>query len=180
MSRLDNVIEQVKSIRNLSKEHRAWIFDDNGNIRDDVLCGDILPLLEELKNYEINVSDNWIENFRNFSEGDNSYNWSANICNDFNIDYDKNNGIILFKIHLYGDIRGCYSDYFAVKFDRFDELFDLESITQIKTINDRYCADINILREGYTVYDTKEQKDVGDFFELEIKDLLDCMESEVG
>ena len=172
MSRLDNVIEQVKSVRQIDKSRRAWIFDDNGNIKDDVLCGDILPLLEELKDYEINVSDEWIEKFREDSEGDNTYNWGANICNDLNMNYKKNCGIILFMVHLYGDIRGGYSDYFAVKFDNFDDLFYLEAMTQIKDINDRYVADINLFREGYTVYDTETQDDIGEFYELEVDDLL--------
>ncbi len=172
MSRLDNVIEQVKSVRQIDKSRRAWIFDDNGNIKDDVLCGDILPLLEELKDYEINVSDEWIEKFREDSEGDNTYNWGANICNDLNMNYKKNCGIILFMVHLYGDIRGGYSDYFAVKFDNFDDLFYLEAMTQIKDINDRYVADINLFREGYTVYDTETQDDIGEFYELEVSDLL--------
>ena len=172
MSRLDNVIEQVKAVRQIDKNHRAWIFDDNGNIKDDVLCGDILPLLEELKEYEINVSDEWIESFREDSEGDNTYNWGANICNDLNMNYRKDCGIILFMVHLYGDIRGGYSDYFVVKFDRFDDLFYLESMTQMKGINDRYVADINLFREGYTVYDTEIQDDIGEFYELEVSDLL--------
>lgn len=176
MSRLENVIEQVKAVRHIDKNRRAWIFDDNGNIREDVICGDILPFLEELKEYEINVSDEWIENFREDSEGDNTYNWGANICNDLNMNYRKNCGIILFMIHLYGDIRGGYSDYFAVKFDRFDDLFYLESMTQTKDINDRYVADINLFREGYTVYDTETQDDIGEFYELEVNDLLKSIE----
>ena len=176
MSRLDNVIEQVKSVRYVDKTHRAWIFDDNGNIKDDVLCGDILPLLEELKEYEINVSDEWIESFREDSEGDNTYNWGANICNDLNMNYRKGCGIILFMVHLCGDIRGGYSDYFVVKFDRFDDLFYLESMTQYKEINDRYVADINLFREGYDVYDKETQDSVGEFFTIEVEDLLKELE----
>lgn len=172
MSRLDKVIEQVKSVRYVDKNHRAWIFDDNGNIKSDVLCGDVLPLLEELKEYEINVSDEWIENFREESEADNTYNWGANICNDLNMNFDKKTGIVLFMVHLAGDVRGNYSDYFAVKFERFDDLFYLESMTQHKDINDRYVADIDLFREGYTVYDTETQDDIGEFYELEVSDLL--------
>lgn len=176
MSRLDNVIEQVKAVRRIDKNHRAWIFDDNGNIKDNVICGDVLPLLEELKEYEINVSDEWIEKFREESDGDNTYNWGANICNDLNMNYKKNCGIILFMVHLCGDIRGGYSDYFVIKFDRFDDLFYLESMTQYKEINDRYVADINLFREGYDVYDKETQDSVGEFFTLEVEDLLKELE----
>ena len=48
MSRLENVIEQVKASRT-GKNH-AWIFDD-GKISNNVVCGEVLDLLEELKEY---------------------------------------------------------------------------------------------------------------------------------
>ncbi len=170
MSRLDDVIKQVKYARN--GKHKSWIFDDNGNVKDNVLCGDVLPLLEELKEYEINVSDEWIEKFRKDAKGANTYNWNANISNDVEMRYRENCGVILLEVHLFGDIRAGYSDYFAVKFDEFDDLFYLDSVTQIKYINDRFCADINIFTEGYNVYDAEMQKDVGEFYDLEIEDLL--------
>ena len=86
MTRLENVINQVKVSRT-GKNH-AWIFDD-GKISDNVVCGEVLDLLEELKEYEINVSDAWIENFLHNPrvKGDNTYNFNANISNDINIDY---------------------------------------------------------------------------------------------
>ena len=125
---------------------------------------------DEFETFSANTSV--FESFREDSEGDNTYNWGANICNDLNMNYRKDCGIILFMVHLYGDIRGGYSDYFAVKFDRSDELYYLDSITQTKDINDRYVADINLFREGYTVYDTETQDDIGEFYELEVSDLL--------
>lgn len=102
-----------------------------------------------------------------------SVNYGANISNDLNIHYRKDCGIVLFMVHLYGDIRGGYSDYFAVKFDDdSDDLFYLESVTQIKDINDRYFAEINLFREEYNVYDSEKQEDVGEFYVLEAADLL--------
>lgn len=58
MSRLDNVI---KDIENVNKECHAWIYDENGNIRDDVICGNVLDLLYELKDYEIETTEKSID-----------------------------------------------------------------------------------------------------------------------
>ena len=176
MTRLENVIEQVKNAR--KGEHRPWIFDDNGNVKEDVLCCEVLDVLEELKQYEINVSDDWIERFLNNPKvkGDNTYNVGANISNDLNMDYLENsNGeeIIVFMVHLYGDIRGGYSDYFAVKFDSIYELYELESATQIKDVNDHMVADLRIFSETYNVYDYEKQEDVGEFCCIELEDLLE-------
>jgi len=176
MSRLENVIEQVKDARR--GEHKAWIFDDNGRIADNVMCCEVLDVLEELKGYEISVSDEWIEDFKKNPnvKGGNTYNWGANISNDLNMDYmvnDDGEEIMLVMVHLYGDIRGGYSDYFVVKFDNEYEFYELESVTQIKEVNDYMSADLNIFSESYNVYDYEKQEDVGSFYCLELEDLLE-------
>ena len=63
MTRLENVIEQVKDAR--KGVNKPWIFNDDGKIADNVMCCEVLDVLEELKKYEISVSDEWIENFKN-------------------------------------------------------------------------------------------------------------------
>lgn len=40
MLKLDAVIKDIKDV-NLMGD--AWIYDDNGNIKDDVICGNVLP-----------------------------------------------------------------------------------------------------------------------------------------
>ena len=80
--------------------------------------------------------------------------------------------IFLIQIHLYGDIRCGYSDYFILKMEDFESFFELENWIQSKMINDRYGADINLLSETYPVYDYEKQEDVGYFYELEVEDLL--------
>ena len=40
MSRIDNVIADIKDV---DRNGHAWIFDADGNIRDDVICGDVIP-----------------------------------------------------------------------------------------------------------------------------------------
>lgn len=179
-TRLENVIEQVKNSR--KGEHKAWIFNEDGKIADNVMCCEVLDILEELKGYEISVSDEWIEQFFNNpdTKGDNTYNWGANISNDLNMNYVKNDDdevIMLIMVHLHGDIRGGYSDYFAVKLDSMYELYELESITQMKDVNDHMVADLNAFRETYNVYDYEKQEDVGEFYCVELEDLLKEIEN---
>ena len=174
MTRLENVIEEVKTAR--TGVYRPWIFDENGNIREDVLVGDVIPLLKELKEYEIDITDEEIEEFINDEEtkGDNTYNWNANISNDLQIhsqEYDDEITMVI-AVHLRGDIRGGYSDYFAVKMRGFYEFYELESMLQHKDITDTLVADINLMSEGYSVYDYEHDDDLGEFYEIEIKDAL--------
>lgn len=174
MTRLENVIEEVKAVR--TGTNRPWIFDENGNIREDVLVGDVLPLLEELKEYEIDISDDEIEEFINDDEtkGDNTYNWNANISDDLQIhsqEYDDEITMVI-AVHLRGDIRANYSDCFAVKMRGFYEFYELESILQHKHITDTLVADINLIYEWYNVYDYEHDEDIGEFYEIEIKDAL--------
>lgn len=174
MTRLEEVIEEVKAVR--TGAGRAWIFDENGNIREDVLVGDVIPLLEELKEYEIDITDEEIEEFINDEEtkGDNTYNWNANISDDLQIhsqEYDDEITMVI-AVHLRGDIRANYSDYFAVKMRGFYEFYELEAMLQHKHITDTLVADINLMDEGYGVYDYEHDNDLGEFYEVEIKDVL--------
>lgn len=175
-SRLDNVIEQVKNSR--KGKHKAWIYNEDGNIADNVMCCETLYILEELKKYEIEVTDEWIEHFKHNPKvkGDNTYNWGANISNDLNmnyLEYDNEEVVMLIMVHLYGDIRAGYSDYFVVKFDSMYEFYELESATQIKTVDENMVADLNAFSETYNVYDYEKQEDVGEFYCVELEDLLE-------
>ena len=174
MTRLENVIEEVKAVR--TGAMHPWIFDERGNVDKDVLVGDVIPLLEELKEYEIDITDEEIEEFINDEEtkGDNTYNWNANISNDLQIhsqEYDDEITMVI-AVHLRGDIRGGYSDYFAVKMRGFYEFYELESMLQHKDITDTLVADINLMSEGYSVYDYEHDVDLGEFYEIQIKDAL--------
>lgn len=182
MTRLENVIEQVKASRT-GKNH-AWIFNDEGKISDKVVCGEVLDLLEELKEYEINVSDKWIENFLNNPnvKGDNTYNVNANISNHININYIINTDgteIMVIMVHLFGDIRTHYTEYFVVKFDDDYTFYELESLTQYIEINDRFTADVSLLSETYNVYDKVNGYDIGEFYEIEKEELLKEIEKAI-
>ena len=108
-TRLENVIKQVKNAR--TGTYKPWIFNDDGTIKNNVIIGEVLYLLEEMKKYEISVSDEYISNFlkidcNKFRAG-NTYNANANISN--HIDYKALETddccIFLVQFHLYGDIR---------------------------------------------------------------------------
>ena len=174
MTRLEEVIEEVKAVR--TGAMHPWIFDESGNVHKDVLVGDVIPLLKELKEYEIDITDEEIEEFINDEEtkGDNTYNWNANVSDDLQIhsqEYDDEITMVI-AVHLRGDVRANYSDYFAVKMRGFYEFYELESMLQYKHITDTLVADINLISEGYSVYDYEHDVDLGEFYEIEIKDTL--------
>lgn len=177
MLRISQVIEQVKGAR--QGTCRPWIYDENGRIQDEVICGEVLDLLEELKDYEIEVTDEWIQKFIHDNEhhGYNTYNVHACISNDLNYFTHETEDayIIAIAVHLRGDIRGGYSDYFVVKFDNFYEWRELESMTQHKMITDNLVADIDIMSECYEVYDYDKSETVGIFWVGEIKELLEAI-----
>ena len=177
MSRLTNVIEEIKNSR-LGK-NRAWIYDESGNISNNVICGDIIPYLEELKEYEIDATDEFISEFKKDADNYYSYNYGNCIDKDISIWYKKGSPIAVICVHLCGDARWGFSDDFVVEMDDYyddcvlTQLFQLDSVYQIIDINNRYSADINLFSEEFDVYDYEENKDIGTFYEIEKEDLLE-------
>lgn len=177
-TRLEMVIEQVK--RRRSGDKKPWIYDKNGEIKSSVIVGDVLPLLEEMKEYEINVSYEYIEDFfKKFNRGDtingNTYNNNACISNDIDwkaLETKDDYCIFLIQIHLFGDIRGGYSDWFVLKMDSFQEFWGLENWFQYKTINDRYSVDIHLNQECYELIDNNTQENIGEYYSMKVDDLL--------
>ena len=137
----------------------------------------MLDFLEELKDYEIEVTDEWINKFiyAEDTKGYNTYNNAANISNDLNywLRETEEECIFAIAVHLRGDIRVGYSDYFVVKFDSIYEWFSLESRIQHKPITDALTADIDIFSECYEVYDYNTDDYVGSFYEVEVGDLME-------
>ena len=146
MSRLTNVIEAVKASR--IGENRAWIYDENGNISDEVICGDVIPFLEELKEYEIEKSDEFIEDFIKDADNFYTYNYGCAIDKDISAWYKNDNPIMIVCVHLFGDARWGFSDYFVVEMnDYYDgtpltQFLQLESVYQTVDINDKKMAQI--------------------------------------
>lgn len=180
MSRLTDVIEEIKTSR--IGENRAWIYDENGNISNDVICGDIIPYLEELKDYEIDATDEFISEFKKDADNYYSYNYGNCIDKDISIWYKKGNPIAIICVHLFGDARWGFSDDFVVEMDNYyddcvlTQLFQMESVYQIVDINDRYFADINIFSESYEIYDSEKNESVCTDYTIEKKDVLEAIE----
>lgn len=178
MSRLDEVI---KDIENVNKERHAWIYDDNGNIKDDVICGNVLDLLYELKNYEIETFDteksiDLVVEHATFRW--NTYNWNANIDHNIDVAELELDGYtyMAIMVHRYGDVRANYTDRFLVRFDDVVDWYELESRMQYKEIADgRYCCDIDIMAECYNVWDWDNNTSLGEFYEIEVENLLDAI-----
>lgn len=173
MTRLDAVIKEIEEV---NKACGAWMYDADGEIKDNVICGNVLPLLYELKDYEIETTEEPIDWFvKNADRRWNTYNWNANIDHDIDVAELELDGYtyMAIMVHRYGDVRGNYTDRFLVRFYNSHEWYDLEPIMQYKAICDgRYCIDINIMSETYNVWDNEKEVSVGEFYELEVEDLL--------
>ena len=173
MTRLDAVIKDIEAV---NKMGNVWIYDANGNIKDDVICGSVLPLLYELKDYEVESTEesiDWI--VENANRRWNTYNWNANIDHHIDVAELELDGYtyMAIMIHRWGDVRANYTDRFLVKFDDCYEWSVLKSMMQYKTICDgRYFINIDIMSETYTVWDNEEEVSVGEFYEIEVEDLL--------
>ena len=180
MTRLDAVIKDIEAV---NKAGVAWIYDEDGNIKDDVICGNVLPLLYELRDYETEATEEYIDWIvDNADRRWNTYNWNANIDHDIDVAEVELDGYtyMAIMVHRYGDIRANYTDRFLVRFDNEYEWSELESIMQYKVICDgRYCIDINIMSETYNVWDNEKEVSVGEFYELEVEDLLNEINSEI-
>ena len=174
MTRLDAVIKDIEEV---NKECHAWIYDDNGNIKDNVICGNVLDLLYELKDYEIYTTKKSIDSIvERATNRWNTYNWNANIDHHIDVAELEIDGYtyMAIMVHRYGDVRANYTDRFLVRFDNRDDVFYLESCTQYKDISDgRYTCDINIFSELYSVWDNEKQIDIGEFYEIEVEVLLE-------
>ena len=176
MTKLDEVIKDIKEV---NKTCDAWIYNSDGTIKDNVICGNVLELLYELKDYEIETTEksiDWI--VVNADRRWNTYNWNANIDHNIDVAELEINGYtyMAIMVHRYGDARANYTDRFVVRFDDVEEILYLESRLQFKDINDRYTCDIDIFSECYNVWDNDNQTDVGEFYEIEVADLLNEIE----
>ena len=174
MTRLDAVIKDIEAVNKMSN---AWMYDADGNIKDDVICGGVLELLYELRDYEVESTEEYIDWIvENANRRWNTYNWNANIDHDIDVAEVEFDGYtyMAIMVHRYGDVRANYTDRFLVRFDNEYEWFELNSRVQYKTIcNGRYCVDIDIMTECYNVWDNEKEVNVGEFYELEVEDLLE-------
>lgn len=173
-------IDEIKKSR--IGENRSWIYDENGNISDNVICGDIIPYLEELKEYEIGVTEEFLERFIKDENTKCFYTYNYGCCIDKDIAFwYKTDGsdIVVGCVHLQGDARTGFSDnWFALKMDDYwdncplTQLLQLNSVYQIVDIDNRYYADIDIFSESYEIYDSEKGETVCTDYSLDKKDVL--------
>lgn len=128
ISTIDEVIKQVKAFGRI-----GWIWGDDGELSKDAIVCDIFPILEDLKEYEIVEPDaERVIEILEDGEADNTYNWGAKISNHISIISSSGVGILC-AVHLSGDVRGNYSDFFLLK-DNRGYFFDIESSMQEREI----------------------------------------------
>lgn len=176
MGKINMIIKDLESLHKGS--NRPWIYDENGKMKDNIICGDVIPLLEELKEYEVGWPNSRIERFVDENEGNNTSNWGANINHDICYYWKEGSPVIVMMIHRTGDIRGNYTDWFVVESDDSFEhplewLYEFDSSSQHKCFGGHYVADIDLFREGYSVYDSEKRETIGDYYELGVEDLLE-------
>lgn len=178
MSNIDNII---KDIEDVNMNSNFWIRDSNGQLKDGVICAEIIPFLKELKDYEVDVCQDEVIRLHNEAweldnvNWGNSYNWSSPIDHDFQYGIMRNEDesvTFFISVHRFGDVRGNYTDYAVCKFDNEFEFLELDSAIQCKTFNDRYIADINIWANTYSVYDTETCETYDGIYDIEVEDAL--------
>lgn len=164
---LTSIDEVIKTVKQYGTSSWVW---ENGEISKDALVCNIFPILEDAKQFEIELSE---DEFRDIEEdydtADNTYNYGCKISNELDWREKKGVGCIV-KVHLAGDVRGNYTDYFAV--ESMDDIFGLDSTFQPKEITDRYIADLNAFSEYYEVYDTVTQDNIGTCYESDREDAI--------
>lgn len=192
MSRIDLMIEELNSVR--VGKNRAWIFNEDGTLANNIITIDTVELLKYLKYYEVHIpmgEDNdyilvtYIAEKVNSGEwtkgnSDNTYNWNSPISNDLNLDfyYNKDNECyVLLMAHISGDVRGNYTNYTLLRFDNIDEFYetlcDYDSCISFEIEGKTYMATPQVLSETYSVYCSELGCDVGEFCGCEVDDIKD-------
>lgn len=132
----------------------------------DIYCVDNRKLIKYLQDYEVDIPSDIYERYKNefgngvlqYMEilsnenmndfpGDNSYNHNGNIYRDIDFmtcETEKGTQLVAIQMHIGGDVRGNYTDFFLLEFD-----FD----TQFYEVLDDFCFNEN----GYILnYNNKE------------------------
>lgn len=188
---IDEVIKQLENYL------EGWIFKD-GKIADNAIAIDTRELLKVFKEYELDFDkaqelcnalvdeygDEMGTLFGRFTFGnisinsDNSYNWGTSLSHDINIDEFEYNDTryCAVMVHLGYDIRDNYSYYFILECS-FDDLLQVEFYPSVE-INDRLVADLKWYSEGYTIYNTENGEDIGEYYDMDKESLMRVLTKE--
>lgn len=156
----NSVVKELKDLRGSKVYYWGSYHTMPENVSPFLI--DTLDILNALSDYEINQTIEEIEEMEMLKEikVNNTYNWNAPVSNDFVFRmYESDNGnyYVELAVHLYGDVRGNYSDDIVYKFDNdwdfFETLYDCNAYKEVEVNGKVYGVDINTMYEGLTVYD---------------------------
>ena len=191
MTNLQEMIKDIKSLRGATVEvfgQKTVLDQEVSEMYIDIL--DIMKSLvdyeqdleveeydEETEEYEVKEVDT-IDEYLDFIgevyglrevSCDNSYNWNGRVSNHFDFKAYKDETLgdiyILFKVHRYGDVRCNYTKECLLKFNSYDQFLDvIEESNKFVTIEvdgKEYDLYVNVVNDGYEVYDTETGEYVG-------------------
>lgn len=126
----------------IEEEEEKSIFSDNDNT----------DIIDSLLYHGLIFSEE-------YDKGDNSYNWMSPVNHDFNFYTFKatDGGIyVLFKVHMYGDVRGNYTDDVLLYFDNeylfYETLSENNKYIAVEIDGDIYDIYINIFSDSFEIY----------------------------
>lgn len=143
--------EVIESLYNASNgdaistltDWQAWFIEENENGADTEI-EDVFDLITELENVDViqrEVSDNTF-----------NYNGMLDGALDFRLLYFEEKVIALVKIHLGGDVRGNYTDFFALEFDADYDFYEALDVSKSVTVEGFHCY-VTALQEGISCAD---------------------------
>ena len=197
-SNLSNAMEIIKGLEPTTDDFTIDILEVLENLKDYEVTE--IPLYSDDEECEenqslIDIEQNNVENMINFLEEcyeyeetdcNNTYNWASPINHDFYYhiyESKMTDGIfITMAVHVYGDVRGNYTDEFLLQFDYIEEFYEVLTYSNkyyyIETENTvEYDVSIDLFDEGVTVND--EWYDTSDISTIEeLKEKLEAEETE--
>ena len=203
MTNLQEMIKDIKSLRGATVEvfgQKTVLDKEVSEMYVDIL--DIMESLveyeqdleveeynEETEEYEVKEVDT-IDEYLDFIGdvyglkeivADNSYNWSVSVSNhfDFKVYKDETLGdtYIVFKVHRYGDVRCNYTKECLLKFNSYGQFLDTikeaNKFITVEVDGKEYDLYVNVLSDGYEVYDAETGKYVGYTYETDKESIIE-------
>ena len=194
-TKIDKVINKLQAIRDQEDGKRPWMYerDENGHgtLRKDVMAVDVIPILEELKDYEIFCTEEQIEELKKQSPDSLEYldsdltENSDKVDRDFVIISSSDFSMGLFCINTGETTNSDSIEYipFASKIPEspYETIMDFDSCRITKDIDgldNEYYAKISATSSNYEVYCYKPRetnKEMGWFsniYENGVKEIL--------
>lgn len=147
-----DIVDVLKSLEEYEinqNEFLYWDEDKEEDINILDINNDIIESLFEYGYIESNIYD----------KGDNSYNWMSPVNHHFNFCMFKatDGGIyVLFKVHMYGDVRGNYTDdvllYFDDEYIFYEMLSENNKYIAVEIDSDIYDIYVNIFSDSFEIY----------------------------